>query len=100
MFLSDGNLSTIRTFFVEEAGERLAEDELAALQEDLDGTLDEDGQLNQAECREAIRRHLRWTRQCEHGRPRPGHPEYEEERCPACDALEYGDRRCDERRGT
>jgi hypothetical protein len=48
----------------------------------------------------SIRRYLRRTRQCEHGRPQPGHPDYEGERCPACDTLEYGDRRCDERRGT
>lgn len=100
MPLSDENLKAIRVIFAEESGERLDDDELTDLQEDLDEAVDEDGHLNQAECRDAIRRYLRRTRQCEHGRPQPGHPEYEGERCPACDALEYGNRQCDERRGT
>ena len=100
MFLSDGNLQTTRALFVEESGERLDDDELAALLEGLDEAVDEDGRLDQAIGRGSIRRYLRRTRQCEHGRPQHGHPEYEEEHCPACDALEYGDRRCDERRRT
>ena len=100
MFLSDGNLQTIRALFVEESGERLDDDELAALLEGLDDAFDEVGKLDQAACRCSIRRYLRRTRQCEHGRPQPRHPDYEGERCPACDMLEYGDRRCDERRGT
>ena len=96
----DENLQVVRVLFAEESGERLNDNELTALLEDLDDFVDEDGKLDHAVCRDSIRRYLRRTRRCEHGRPQPGHPEYEGERCLTCDTLEYGDRRCDKRRGS
>ena len=100
MQISEVGLGMVRVLFAEEAGEELDDDELAVVMNDLEDSIDDAQRLDQAESRTAIRGYLRRTRVCEHHRPQPGHPDYDGQRCPACEALEYGDRLCDERRGT
>ena len=100
MQISEEVLGMIRVLFAEESGERLGDDELAVVIENLEDAVDDVGCLDRAEGRQSIRGYLRRARACEHHWPQPGHPDYDGQRCPACEALEYGDRLCDQRRGT
>ena len=90
----------IRSLFAKKSGESLTQHELAALMEHVEDNLDCDQSPELGQIRAAVQEYLRQARVCEHAIPQPGHPEYDGQRCCACDRLEYADRLCDERRGT
>ena len=90
----------IRSLFATESGEPLTRPEWPALLECIENNLDCDQSPETGQLRAAVQEYLRQTRVCEHAISQPGHPEYDGQRCCACDRLEYADRLCDERRGT